>query len=435
LAIFVAVSLVKLTNPLHGLYFSASMVTTPFRFLAVDHGPLHWVVVGFAYALSTVGYFMLVEQFWQADQDSGPLIVLVGLTGLPILPDLLTAIDPQLPNLTYEPVGVALFAVGVVYLYLAKFEVIQLAAKTDAPVLLLDDANRVREYNDEAAELFPDLSVGESVDTAAPPVGAYLAGHGADVVEVDRVGGLRYYQLAMNQYTSEIPGVGEAITLTDITDREQHRIDLEHQNERLDRFASTVSHDLRNPLNVAMGRVAMAREEADSEHLQTVDRALSRMEALITEVLALAREGQAVGEVEPVSLADTATRAWNVVETDDATLVTEAALQLEADADRLETVLENLFRNAIEHNDPDLTVRVGALEKQNGFYIEDDGDGIPESDREQVFELGHSTDTDGTGFGLAIVAEIVTAHDWRIGITDSDGGGARFEVTTGDSTT
>ena len=432
LGIFVAVSLVKLTNPLHGLYFSTIIVTTPFRFLAIDHGVLHWVVVGFAYALSTMGYFTLVEQFWQADHDSGPLIFLVGLTGLPILPDLLAAINPQVPNLTYEPIGVALFAIGVLYLYLDQFEVIQITQEADAPVLLIDDAGHVREYNDEARELFPDLTVGEPIDTAAPPIGAYLADHGADVVEVERVGGLQYYQPVMNEFTTETPRFGEAITLTNITDREQYRMQLESQNEKLDMFATTVSHDLRNPLNVAIGRLAMAREEEDSEHLQAVDRALSRMEGLITDVLALAKKGEAVGEVETISLTATATRAWDVVESGNATLVTDNELQFEADTDRLEQLLENLFRNAVDHNRPDVTVRIGALEDETGFYVEDNGTGIPENEREQVFELGHSTDSNGTGFGLAIVAEIAAAHDWSITATESGNGGARFEVTTGE---
>jgi len=134
--------------------------------------------------------------------------------------------------------------------------------------------------------------------------------------------------------------------------------------------------------------------------------------------------------MEPVSLDNSATKAWAVVETADATLVAEDQFRFETDSDRLEQVLENLFRNAIDHGDPDVTVRVGALEDDRGFYVEDDGAGIPEDEREQVFELGHSTNTDGTGLGLAIVKEIVTAHDWTIAVTESSSGGVRFEVTT-----
>jgi signal transduction histidine kinase len=55
--------------------------------------------------------------------------------------------------------------------------------------------------------------------------------------------------------------------------------------------------------------------------------------------------------------------------------------------------------------------------------------GIPEADREAVFEHGYATNAEGTGYGLDIVAEIVEAHGWEVTLTESEGGGARFEIT------
>jgi signal transduction histidine kinase len=294
--------------------------------------------------------------------------------------------------------------------------------------------NRVREYNEAAAELFPDIDTGEAIESVAPMLEASLGRHDADVIELERVGGLQYYQLTTNQFTNTISGLGTALTLTDITEREQYRTELERQNERLDMFAKTVSHDLRNPLNVAVGRLDMARQEADSEHLQAIDNALTRMEELITDVLALAKQGEDIAEMESVTLANSVNQAWAVVETEDATVELEDDIQFQADSDRLEQVFENLFRNAIDHCSPNVTIRVGTLEDDTGFYVEDDGAGIPKSEREQVFEFGHSTDAAGTGFGLAIVKEIVTAHDWTIAVTESSNGGARFEITIPDGT-
>ena len=70
---------------------------------------------------------------------------------------------------------------------------------------------------------------------------------------------------------------------------------------------------------------------------------------------------------------------------------------------------------------------VGALE--DGFYVSDDGPGIPVDERDQVFKFGHSTSDSGTGFGLNIVKEIVETHDWKISVTEEETGGARFEIT------
>ncbi|WP_281241850.1 sensor histidine kinase [Halobellus clavatus] len=89
----------------------------------------------------------------------------------------------------------------------------------------------------------------------------------------------------------------------------------------------------------------------------------------------------------------------------------------------------NLFRNSIDHGGEDVTVRVGSLSEGPGLYVADNGPGISKSVRSDVFEHGYSTNQEGTGYGLSIVHQIVEAHGWKINITGSSEGGARFEVT------
>ena len=67
--------------------------------------------------------------------------------------------------------------------------------------------------------------------------------------------------------------------------------------------------------------------------------------------------------------------------------------------------------------------------QRGGFFVEDDGDGIPKDEYDDVFSHGYTTNVDGTGFGLSIVEDVVEAHDWTITITESHEGGARFEIT------
>lgn len=216
--------------------------------------------------------------------------------------------------------------------------------------------------------------------------------------------------------------------------RRQQR-ELERQNERLDTFASLVSHDLRNPLSVAKGYAELL-EEAESvdevvEFGAEIGSALDRMETLVQDVLALARDGRTIGNTEPVDLSGVAESAWRSLETGDADLVTPADGTFLADEDRLMRLLENLVRNAIEHADAD-RVRIGTIQTDgevSGFFVEDDGPGIPEADRERVFETEFTTATDGTGFGLSIVQQIADAHGWSVAVTEGSTGGARFEVT------
>ena len=248
-------------------------------------------------------------------------------------------------------------------------------------------------------------------------------------------------------------------------DRIERERELKRKNERLEQFTSFVSHDLKNPLNVADLRLELAMEDCDSEHLRDVAVALDRMETLTDNLLTLAKAGQHVDDVESIHLATLARTCWQTVQTADADLVVDADLTVLADRTRLKQLLENLIRNAVEHGstsrqppaddavehgstsprshapedavehgtsdaeegESDVTVTIGAL--AGGFCVSDNGRGIPEADRDSIFEHGYSTADGGTGFGLAIVADIVEAHDWSIMVTDSDAGGARFEIT------
>ncbi len=97
-----------------------------------------------------------------------------------------------------------------------------------------------------------------------------------------------------------------------------------------------------------------------------------------------------------------------------------------ADENRLRQLFGNLFRNAIEHGGNDVTITVGDLD--DGFYVADNGSGIPDEERDQVFEAGHTSAETGTGLGLSIVKEIADAHDWTVSATESSEGGARFEI-------
>ena len=213
----------------------------------------------------------------------------------------------------------------------------------------------------------------------------------------------------------------------DISAQKEREQKLEATNDRLEQFASIVSHDLRNPLNIAQIHVQLANDEHESEHLDTVVRAHERIEALIDDVLALSRAGNQVPDTESVALASLTETCWQTVPTADATLVIDTDRELLADRGHLQQLLENLVRNAIEHGGERVTVTVGDLD--TGFYVEDDGAGIPPTERTRVFEAGISTAGSGTGLGLNIAKQIADAHGWQIRCADATSGGARFEVT------
>ena len=254
--------------------------------------------------------------------------------------------------------------------------------------------------------------------------------------------------------------------LRDVTRRKRRERELERQNERLDEFTSVVSHDLRSPLNVATGWLQRYREDGDDDALDRVQTAHGRMNEILDELLALAKDGEDAHETTEVALEVVCASAWSSVATDDANLgINVDGQAVEAASGRLTQLFENLFVNAVAHGSANpesqrhdapaeesgaaaqsadgatadggdaapgakVNITVGSLSDGPGFYVADDGPGIPEDARKNIFQMGYSTDVDGTGFGLAIVQSVVDAHGWDVVVTESEHGGARFEFPT-----
>jgi PAS domain S-box-containing protein len=236
---------------------------------------------------------------------------------------------------------------------------------------------------------------------------------------------------------------GYVVTSRDVTERKRLEAERRRQRERLERFGTVLSHDLRGPLSVLSGSLDLAERTGDAEHFRRCRDAVDRMETLVDDLLALARQGESVGELEPVDLAAVARRAWESVETDDASLDVETTATVRADPSRLQQLLENLFRNAVEHgpagggstadeatrDGSGLAVTVADLPgAECGFSVADDGRGIPDGKREAVFEAGYTTADHGTGLGLVIVQDVADAHGWTVEATENEGGGTRIEV-------
>lgn len=229
----------------------------------------------------------------------------------------------------------------------------------------------------------------------------------------------RYLQHRSQPITSGEYAGGRLELYYDITERKE-------REEKLEQFADVLSHDLRNPLGIAQIYLEQARNGGDEESFEEIDQALDRMETIIQNVLTMARASQSSDEWTRTSLETVAERAWGQIETTDASLRIKADdSKISADEDRLQSVFENLFRNSVEHGGSDVSVRVGTLD--TGFYVADDGPGIAPENRADVLEYGYS-EGGGTGFGLAIVREIIDAHGWEITVTESSDGGAKFEI-------
>ncbi|QSG05716.1 PAS domain-containing sensor histidine kinase [Halapricum desulfuricans] len=338
-------------------------------------------------------------------------------------------------------------------------------------VLAEDESRQVLAANERLFELFdirgaPGDIVGADCERLAEDAGGSFTDSDAFIAEIENriatrnpVDDVEFAleddrTFALSYRPLELPdGSGHLWMYRDVTEQRERERTLKRERDRFEEFANVVSHDLRNPLHVARGRLELASEDCDSEHHETIVDALDRMDTLIDDLLTLAREDSQVSEREPVDLASLVEGCWQNVDSV-ATLQVAIDRTVRADRNRLCQLFENLFRNAVEHGSagsdigasPGLmrgssadtqadqgsptrgvTIRIGELE--DGFYVADDGPGIPPDVRERVFEAGYSTTESGTGFGLSIVEQVATAHGWAVTVTESAAGGARFEFT------
>jgi len=425
--------------PATGLVWQSATLTDAgsWTALTTEHGVAFYAYQLYVYGLFGVSLWLLVRHYRRAASvyRRQTLALLVGalvpgVVGLLYVADLSPAPELDLPAISLVATA---GAVGWSVVSDDLFTLAPIAWETavgqlDDPVFVVDTDQRVVAAN-EAARAFADVTIGES---AADALGDALDERhwrdpGEYEVDVFRDGATRVYDVSVTPVERRGSRLGNVLVVRDVTER--HR-----REERLEEFASVVSHDLRNPLNVARGHLELGRETGDDAHFAETDEALGRMERIIEDLLALAREGDAEPEGEAQSLAACARTAWGAVDSldPDAALEIEADRTVVADETALLRLLENLFRNAVEHGSTDdenaeVAVTVGATE--DGFFVADNGPGIPEDERDTVFDRGYTTSVEGTGFGLAIVRAVAESHDWTVAVAESESGGARFDVT------
>jgi signal transduction histidine kinase len=311
----------------------------------------------------------------------------------------------------------------------------------NAGVMTVDGDHRVIDTNECSYRVFDlddtDSVVGRHIDELFADLPSFREQYWSiidrDTDHVSRVefeG--RYFTLeAIPLETSAERTVGHTVVIRDVTDQALREQELEQKNEQLERFASVISHDIRNPLNVIQGHAEFARHNDPEPHLDTIAENADRIENIIEDALVMTRS-EGIQETEPVNISTVARRAWGHIETNDVRLKTDCDFSLEGDPARLVQLFENVFRNAIEHGGDVELIEVGTLPGENGnirgFFVADDGVGIPEENRETVMEDGYTTSEDGTGLGLSIISDVVETHDWRMEITESETGGARIEI-------
>jgi PAS domain S-box-containing protein len=230
---------------------------------------------------------------------------------------------------------------------------------------------------------------------------------------------------------------------TDVTDLHEALADLARSNAELDRFASVVSHDLRQSLTAVLGFLTLL----ESRHGASLDdRALSllvsareggeRMRALVDDLLAYARVGHSGRSPEPVDTAELARRVAATAAPGGAVALGELPV-VRARVREFEQLLGNLLGNAAKFVPPGTRPQIAVQAVRDGdcwrFEVADNGIGVPPPLADRVFgmfqRLQPAEDYPGTGIGLAICQKIVQAAGGRIWVSPREGGGSVFAFT------
>lgn len=437
--------------------FWGEMVASAGQYTGVDTqwGPAFLLFVVSSYALLLIGYVLLVGHIistrslfrWQ-----GLVIVLgtipafVGNAGfhLQYIP-----VDLGPPGFAVMGLLLCWAIFGYKLMDLTPIAKERVINTIDDAVFVLDHEDRFVDLNLAAEKLFlveKTELLGENVRSVLldyPELYDRYADveEAHDEVELQMEDKVHTFELRISPlYDSHGRLMARQFLVRDITNERRRQRDLEQRNEQLERFASVVSHDLRNPLTIASGYAELlAQSEVDTEYVDEISHSLTRMDAIIQDVLTMARGGQEVTDPKPTDLEAVARDAWTFVESGEATLEVDSSMTLIADREKLQRLLENLLRNAIDHVGGDVTITVGTIGTDEttllvdgesfGFYVADDGPGIPAEKCEKVLNPGYTTADTGTGLGLSIVQAIAEAHDWDVDVTASSTGGARFEIT------
>ncbi|MFB6194337.1 MAG: histidine kinase N-terminal 7TM domain-containing protein [Halobaculum sp.] len=462
--LYLSVVLLKLTNPIHGLYYAVSVTRVPFPHVVVSYGPLNWVILASAYALSGVGFVWLVRFFAESPWNTRTLAMLVGATALPVAGTVVGRVTEPTTvlALNYEPLGVAAFAVGTLFVVLDSFRATlgeyggAIDRISDA-VIVVDDDGIVRRTNATARDAFPALAevTGVSLASALPAVADARESAQRTHTAADRKWLVRESPVTLGPHA-----FGAALVLTDVTELRRQQAELTRQNRQLERFTEAITHELRNGLAIADGHLDWAerslpdstdddtahtsgddtaadttRSDAETgdveestlasarESLGTAREGIARTRRVVDDLSRLTRLGQTVRpeEYEWCSLSDRADAA--TADTDLAVAVTRDA-RIEADPDRLEFLLDRAGTFAVANG----ASRLRLTATDDGFAVADDGDTVPRRDTDALFAYGDAVPDAETGMLLPTVGTLARVHGWRVEPDPDYRDGVRYTI-------
>lgn len=431
-AVYLLIVGLKVTNPIHGLYYTTTYSAEAGQ-LFIEVGPLHLIVLGIAYALSSVGLYQMFELFYKVEHETSDVLAVGTLLVLPAGFTLLGHTQwVGIRELSYEPIGVALFTLGVYYGVKKPFIVIprvsrrQFVSQFDNPVIFLDRDQKIWDYNEAAEELFTDIE--SKRGRLAEELKECLVGASSKekVLEFSMNG--RTKKMVRNRTVIESNGrvLGAAILLADVTRLESQRQEVERQNEHLDGFAEAIAHELRNSTQMMSGYIGLASGDAIKgdtekamESLEKAEDAMERTVTVIEDLTNLAQLGQTLADVYPVTVSESLTTLKHRGVCDDLAVRMPMDGVVEGDPERITHIIEKFCRVAEHRGATELSVAV----EPDRIVLTDNDEPLTESQIERAFDYGSAIPDSEAGMALPMIKAFSRVQGWdaMIDATYTDG--------------
>ena len=425
----------KLSDPIHGLYIQPAVATEPFRHFAPELSAAYWLITSLAYTGAAVGLFMLFETYYGSGFATGRVGLLTAAIALPVVPKLLVTFLPGLLlPYYYEPVGAAVFAVGVATFAREEFLSVrqparrQLGDQLEQAVVVVDERSRIVDHNTKARQLFPDLDA-RTGDPASAVVPQLVATDDGSQLQCSVDGQDRYYAVQMSPIQLNSRRVGRRYVLTDVTALgEQHR-QLERQAEHREALTKAMAHELRNPLTVILGhleQLSTLREGQDADDeaqsIESASDAAARMRGVVDDLMNIVRHGKPITSTDPCDLEEVLREAWPGAP---GTLTVDADGRVLADRVRCTEMITCVF----EAHDLRGATSVRATLEGDRLLVESDADPFGVEDTDLVFEYGVEGDGDThTRIVLANAWTLANLHGWEMTVETTADDGLRVVV-------
>lgn len=287
-------------------------------------------------------------------------------------------------------------------------------------------------YEDNEIRIINNIKNEDNINNESTVIGSEA------IIPIDEIGVINIASIEKNSFTREesehmklwAESVRTALLrIQRENDLRRNKEKLIKEKERMSNFVSFVTHDVRNPLQIAKGNLEIVRSDNDNSRIETAHESLERIDDIIDDIKILTEQREDKLNYENVKIQDLIRECWTNVKTEEADLINNVNLEVEADRSKLSNLFENIFKNSIRHGGSDIDIIVDNLNTGCGFYIQDTGCGIDENVIDSIFESGITTGNGGSGLGLKIVSEIVNIHNWSID-AENTSKGARFNVYT-----